>query len=118
MKKISILILFAALAGCRQGNTGSVTGSWDEIGYTVDSIIKPGIPAYNDTVLKYSRDGNVLLTVTLSEPSIAGVASKPEKWGFFQFPDVGRLSFKIQIQFLQNDDKHSYSFALSEARLI
>jgi hypothetical protein len=45
------------------------------------------------------------LTVQLSEPIVLSVASKPEKWGYFQFPHFDRMpDNNIRVRWSLNDD--------------
>jgi len=50
----------------------------------------PGIPAYGEIRFEYKgKDKNNLL-IYLKEPIVVDVATKPEKWGYFQFPAILR----------------------------
>jgi hypothetical protein len=40
--------------------------------------------------LKLRPPGQPALGVRLSEPTVVAVATRPEKWGFFQFPALAR----------------------------
>ena len=60
---------------------------WDEINQDQNLIfIRHGIPAYDATNYLYRRDGQPLFNIKMQEPSIVAVATKPEPWGYFQFP--------------------------------
>jgi len=98
MKDLTIILLCAALLGC-SASTKIVLPSrpLEEAGYNADSAVKPGIPAYEATTINYKRDGKSLLTVRLEGPAIVGVATKPEKWGFFQFPSIYRSKDNIVV---------------------
>lgn len=48
-----------------------------------------GIAAYNNKKIDYKDDASKF-KIHFGEPVVVGVASKPEKWGFFQFPNIGR----------------------------
>lgn len=91
MKDFAILFLFVALAGCSMpGKLTPPSRLWVETGYNVDSVVQPGIPAFDAGNFIYKRDGKSIVTIKLTDPAIAGVAAKPEKWGFFQFPSIYR----------------------------
>lgn len=80
-----------ALLGCRTATKNEPAHkTWDEVGHSLFSDIKPGIPAYENTRIAYKRDGKFLLTVRLETPAVVSVATKPETWGFFQFPAIYR----------------------------
>jgi hypothetical protein len=49
-----------------------------------------GIPCYRRTTIDYRHEGKPALRIELGEPVIVAVASKLEKWGFYQFPGVTR----------------------------
>lgn len=49
-----------------------------------------GIPCYRGVSLDYDRPGKPSLKVQMGEPVVVAVASRPEKWGFFQFPGITR----------------------------
>ena len=50
--------------------------------------LKAGIVAYRASNFDYKRDGQTVLKVELKEPVVVAIASQPEKWGYFQFPDI------------------------------
>ena len=47
-----------------------------------------GIAAFQASNFDYQLDGTSILNINFKKPSVVGVASKPEKWGFFQFPNI------------------------------
>ena len=49
-----------------------------------------GIPVFEKSEVLYNKDGKGILKVKLSEPVIIDSADKEQKWGFFQFPSLGR----------------------------
>lgn len=63
---------------------------WDEKGLNMADSIEQGIVVDNESEYRYNRDGKTLFTIKLQEPSVIGVADKPQGWGFFQFPNVRR----------------------------
>jgi hypothetical protein len=48
------------------------------------------LPCYRADIVDYRAEGKPKLRVELGEPVVVVVASKPEKWGFYQFPDLNR----------------------------
>lgn len=74
---IIIILLFA---GC----------SVNQAGRNVHKRATSSINAYDQTVVKYKRPKEGLLKVHLAKPVVISVASRPEKWGFFQFPNIAR----------------------------
>jgi hypothetical protein len=82
--------------------------------------LTPGIPAYGATTVQYSQAGKQVLTIQLNEPTVLSVATKPEKWGYFQFPHIDRKSDNtIRIRWNLNDDameaygQHKFSMVQS-----
>ena len=49
-----------------------------------------GIPAYGATNLIYKKENRPSLKVQLGEPAVVVVATRPEKWGWYQFPSISR----------------------------
>lgn len=70
---------------------------WDEVGYNATTKIKHGIPAFNDITVDYKLNGKKVLTVILGEPVVVDVAKKPEKWGYFQFPNIHRAKDDLLV---------------------
>ena len=54
------------------------------------TVIQHGILTDSATNIVYQRDGKPLLNVKLQTPVVVAVASKPEGWGYFQFPRIYR----------------------------
>ena len=89
--KDQIFLLCAAMFGCSSSvKMAHDAKTWDEVGHNLYSDIQAGIPAYENTKISYKRDGKSLMTVILETPAVVSVATKPEKWGFFQFPNFYR----------------------------
>lgn len=64
-----------------------------------------GIAIYNAATVNYRRQGKNVLKLQFSEPIVVAVASKPEKWGYFQFPSIDRPDNKsIHIRWRLNED--------------
>jgi hypothetical protein len=70
---------------------------WEETGFDAKTGIKQGILAFNGAVIDYTRNGKKVLKVNLGEPVVVDVAQKPEKWGFFQFPSIGRIENNLLV---------------------
>lgn len=51
-----------------------------------------GIPVYQSTNINYKRKNGTNLQIKFEAPVTVAVASKPEKWGYFQFPNIRRKS--------------------------
>lgn len=64
--------------------------------------LAPGIPAYSESRFEYKDKDKKSLSVFLKEPVVVDVATKPEKWGYFQFPSIlqktdGALAIKWNL---------------------
>ena len=81
-----VLAVFMLASSC---GGGKVTDVWDERELVLTAI-QPGIPCYLGSNITYRRDGKPLLSVELQEPVVLSVASKPERWGPYQFPNLFR----------------------------
>lgn len=55
-----------------------------------DLTIKEGYVSQHKETVKIVRDGKVVAKVKLGEPVMVAQAEKDEKWGYFQFPSIGR----------------------------
>ncbi|MCL2304650.1 MAG: glycoside hydrolase [Planctomycetaceae bacterium] len=90
--KFLLLILFSGLGVLSltfSYSNGIMANVWDE-GNRELTKIEHGIPSYNEATIVYRRDGKPVLEVELQAPIIVSVASKPEGWGFHQFPSLYR----------------------------
>lgn len=68
-------------------------------------VLFPGIPAYHATKIKYSSNNKPAFKIYFHEPVVVSVASKPEKWGYFQFPSIYRnVDESITIKWSLNAD--------------
>jgi hypothetical protein len=85
LRILAFLFLLTTFSSCKSDVT---VFTWDEIGLNTDSEIKHGIPAYDKTVVDYKKEGKSVFKVTLEKPVIIDIASKPEGWGYFQFPNI------------------------------
>jgi len=86
-----------------------VDSIWDESNQELTSI-RHGVPAYNEMNIVYRRDGSPLLDVELKAPIVLSVASKPEGWGYFQFPRIYRSATGqiVATWSYHDDDATSY----------
>jgi hypothetical protein len=67
--------------------------------------LTPGIPAFGATTVAYHRDGKQVMTIQLLEPQTLSVATKPMKWGYFQFPHIERMADNnVRVRWSLNDD--------------
>ena len=85
-----ISIVSVVYVSCTEPDVSSKV--WEETRLNADSTVRHGIPAYKSSNIDYKQDGKSVLKVRLEEPIIIGVATKPEKWGYFQFPSISRKS--------------------------
>ncbi|MCE5345233.1 MAG: glycoside hydrolase [Bacteroidales bacterium] len=98
MRVIAVFLISAVLLGyisCSE--TGVLLRKWEETGYDADSDIIQSIPAYNRANIDYKQNGKSILTVRLEAPAIVKVAARPEKWGFFQFPNIHRTKDDLLV---------------------
>jgi hypothetical protein len=124
MKNVIISLICFSLLGCSVPSKIALPSKkWEETGYNADSTVKPGIPAYEGITINYKQEGKTELTVKLKDPTIAGVATKSEKWGFFQFPSIYRSKDKALVAMwnMSEDAVESYGhggsdFAISRDR--
>ncbi|RZF59355.1 IPT/TIG domain-containing protein [Sphingobacterium corticibacterium] len=80
------------------------------------AAIRAGIPAYDEQVVKYIRNGRQLLEVELGKPVIVAVADRELPWGFFNFPGIRRSLSGQQISVswsMSHDNAESYGQAVS-----
>lgn len=70
----------------------------------IDSLT-PGFAVYKAATVHYRRNGKEALSLQFKEPVVVDVAAKPEKWGYFQFPAIDRMSENtIRVHWNLNDD--------------
>ena len=102
---VGIMFVFICFSECKKVSKTNIDSSivelpsktWNETGFKADSAVKPGIPAYQGSIITYKRDGKSVLTVRLEGTVFAGVAPAPESWGFFQFPTIYRTQDSILV---------------------
>lgn len=88
IKYLFIATVLISLVSCHKSQF--LEKEWEEEGYDATTEIKHGIPAYGATNVDYKQNGKTTLSVSLGEPVVVDVAMKPQKWGFFQFPNIHR----------------------------
>ena len=95
LTRILSLLLPVTLSGC--GVSKNALKEKDVQVITESHIISagaqklmPGIPAYQDSRFNYRRNGKKVLSVHLKDPVVVSAATRPEKWGYFQFPNILR----------------------------
>lgn len=84
------LFLFALLFACTAQK--KVTENVQAAGFpNRNDVIRfsYGIAAYSKKTFNYTDDAGKF-KIYFNEPVVVAVASKPEKWGYFQFPLIGR----------------------------
>gem|GEM_PF-4580476 len=79
------------------------------------------IPAYEATALDTRQEGKPGVTVRISDPIIVAVASKPEPWGYFQFPGItrrpdGTVAVEMEYEDRFRDDVRQTGFGLFDLR--
>ena len=101
------IIIFSACSPNKNANTNLIV--WDEIGeMNSDAALMQGIPASDETTIKYKRNGITLFDINLDKPVVIDSADKEEKWGYFQFPSIGRtLDNKLVAEWNMKDDEAS-----------
>lgn len=72
---------------------------------TQNNSFKQGIAAFNESKFDYKQNGKSILNINFKKPVVVGVASKPEKWGFFQFPNIAlKANGEIQAKWNMTRD--------------
>ncbi|HMI05876.1 MAG TPA: hypothetical protein VK541_25540, partial [Pedobacter sp.] len=100
MKKILLMITFSlVLFGCGIFKHAQVVKEKSVSSPSGLKSFLDGIPVYKAASINYARNDGPALAIKFEEPVTVGVASKPEKWGYFQFPNVRRkLDGSIQVK--------------------
>lgn len=94
-KIVFIFLISTIIQGCiSRSKTDIHSIKWEEVGYNAETEIKQGIPASSGSSIDYKRNGKSILRVKLKEPVVVDVAKKPEKWGYYQFPNIARSQDK------------------------
>lgn len=117
--KFLVLSLFLLSCSAQQSSNNSSSQIINEKPQNFN-VVTHGIPVYNKSTVNYKRGGKSLLQVKMSEPVVIDVAKKPEKWGFFQFPSIGRkldgtilAKWHMAADAVESYGTHSYGSAVS-----
>ncbi len=114
MKKGIILIAIYLLSSCVTPKQEVVY----EGGYVPNVVGKAHI-AYQKSNFAINKDGKTILNVRFTQPVVVSVADKPEKWGYFQFPRIGKVGNSIVTYWNLNADaieaygNHKFGAAIS-----
>jgi hypothetical protein len=74
------------------------------VAINIDSLT-PGFAVYNAATVHYNRAGKQAYAIQFKTPVVVDVATKVEKWGYFQFPTIDRLpNDAIRVRWNLNDD--------------
>lgn len=122
MKRVIIVLACFYFVGC---NTFSKKGlpslQWNEKGLNASDSITSGIPSYNGVTVNYMKNNKQILKVKLYDPVVVSVASKPEKWGFFQFPSIYRginntlvVTWNMAADAVESYGHHGPAYAVSK----
>lgn len=106
-RRISILTAAVLLTACGTARKQTKNAQVVDENQRPVSVIKfaKGRAVYNDATINYKHDGKSALHIHFYEPTVVAVASKPEKWGFFQFPHIGReRDGKLLVGWSMNND--------------
>ena len=72
-----------------------------------DFAIKEGYVSQKKETVKIIRNGKVVAKVKLGKPVLVAQAEQQEKWGYFQFPGIGRTEDgKLIVSWQMNEDSH------------
>lgn len=72
-----------------------------------DLTIREGYVSQKEETVKIVRNGKTVAEVKLEEPILVAQAEKEEKWGYFQFPILGRaLDGRLIMSWQMNADSH------------
>jgi hypothetical protein len=106
MKKILLVIAFSViLLGCNIFKNAQVVKEKDLSSVSGLKSFLDGIPVYHAAGINYERNDGTALDIKFSEPVVVAVATKPEKWGYFQFPSIGyRIDRSLQIKWNMAQD--------------
>ena len=101
---VFFFFLLFVLLGCRYVTT--VVNS--EKAKDRDSLnIQEGIISRKAQRIKFIRKGNNVAFVDLSEPVMVAMAEQEEKWGYFQFPNIGKShDGTLIVSWSMQDDSH------------
>jgi hypothetical protein len=113
------------VAGCGTAKNSTTGNSVREVNEktwsrSIDTLT-PGIRVFEAAEIDYRRDGKKALHIQFREPVTVSVASRPEKWGYFQFPSIEKKDdHTIRTRWNLNDDameaygSHKFGEAISK----
>lgn len=103
---LTLVILITIFSAANAQKIQRIT--YNELPKGADSLeIHEGILIQHAMKIKYKRNGRKVATIELSEPVMIAMADQEEKWGYFQFPSIGKGedgSFRVSWQ--MKDDSH------------
>ena len=109
LRNLFLLLMSAAVcAGCSTAHKALV---YNEIPGSNSSLeIHEGILCPGAQKIKYKRGGKTLAVIELSEPVMVAQAEREERWGWFQFPSIGKAADGTLIVkwHMQEDSHRSY----------
>ena len=107
MKKIVLFLwVVGSCAGC--GITTNAIDHCDEGREDVLLTIHEGLVSKKAQKIRYKIKGRTRVVVDLSMPIIVAQAEQEEKWGFFQFPSIGKADDgTLIVEWQMQDDSHS-----------
>ena len=85
----TVLTTLSLTMSCGDRKNANIPTLWDESKQEL-TVIRHGIPAYDSTNIVYRRDAKALMNIELQTPVVVAMASKPEGWGYYQFPGIYR----------------------------
>jgi len=111
-------MFFIALSACVLSGCAGVKNTFNNKNVQVieEQLLAPSsplvlpisIPANTSAMVNYKCNSKSILHIQFNNFAIAGVASNPEKWGYFQFPAIGRkLDGSLQVSWNMKDDAMS-----------
>lgn len=108
----------AALSSSSQQLVKMVRETGKEV-MNIDNL-KGGIAAYSASSFHYKGGDGGIVKVELKEPVVVAVASRPEKWGYFQFPKILRrqdqsllITWNLKADAMEAYGSHQYGAAVS-----
>lgn len=106
--------MFSLFLFCFLLNSSCDTQTWKQINYIekskdIDSLsINEGILSQHAHIINYYKNSKRVAIIKLSEPVMVAKARREEKWGFFQFPSIGRASDgTLIVSWQMTDDSHT-----------
>lgn len=121
--KVTVALLSLCLCGCHAAQKATKKNEvFVKERNDISRLYKflPGVAAYQDSRLVYLHDDTRQFTVHFKQPVVVSVATKPEKWGYFQFPTImRRLDGSLAVKWNLNADaieaygNHKFGSAIS-----